>query len=405
MKHTILRYPVLFCLMLVLNKSYAQTNHFFAVTGKEMGMRGWSFMKAIDLSGKMPVQALSPSSANDMTYLDALSGISPASFANVRPAKDSIAAIAYDSKYNRLYFTFMHGTDLRYFDLNNAAVKPFVVTHQQLKQFQAKPGEEDVITRMTFASDGYGYALTNNGNHLIRFSTGQKITIQDLGSLVDGKNNAGNSVHSPCTSWGGDMIADAFGNLYLVTQRANVYKINPKTLVTDYVGVIKNIPADFTVNGTAADEDNTIVISCALKAANYYRFNLTTLEATIIPGKEEQMYNASDLAGSYLLYQNLATKKIDATEVKGNANISVYPNPVTGRSFSVSFSNVAKGNYSVELLDAAGRRLFNKVVNVVSAQTERIYLPANVNSGAFIIRVINMQQKNKIYTDKIVVGQ
>ncbi|MEI9956836.1 MAG: hypothetical protein WDM90_11155 [Ferruginibacter sp.] len=34
--------------------------------------------------------------------------------------------------------------------------------------------EANHITRMDIAADGNGYAITNDGNHLIRFTTGKK---------------------------------------------------------------------------------------------------------------------------------------------------------------------------------------------------------------------------------------
>jgi hypothetical protein len=61
---------------------------------------------------------------------------------------------------------------------------------------------------MVIASDGNGYALTNDGNHLIRFTTGKDPVITDLGALTDDASNANNSVHSR-KGFGGDMIADA----------------------------------------------------------------------------------------------------------------------------------------------------------------------------------------------------
>ena len=77
---------------------------------------------------------------------------------------------------------------------------------------------------MVIASDGNGYALTNDANHLIRFTTGKNPVITDLGALSDDASNANFSVHSR-KGYGGDMIADASGNLYLLTANRNVFKI------------------------------------------------------------------------------------------------------------------------------------------------------------------------------------
>jgi len=387
-----------------MNKSQAQSNHMFAVTAKDKGGTHWSYVKEIDVNNSILSRNIYSSEGTLPAY-DAFTGQEFFQRSDEIALHDSIAAMAYDRRYNRLYFTPMHGTDLRYIDLNASPAKLYVVRNQQLKQFTSKPGQEDIITRMTFASDGNGYALTNDGNHLVRFTTGEKIIIQDLGSLKDGKDNGDNSVHNFPQNWGGDMVADVFGKLFLITQIGNVYRIDPKTGVADFLGTIKNIPADFTINGAAVDANNNVIISSAVKTDQYYHFNLSTLEATPVNKGEANVYNASDLSSANLLNEASATKKDLIPEVKVNKQISVYPNPVTFGNFSILFSNIPNGNYLIELLNASGSRILTKNLNAVSGQREKIYLPANITSGEFFLRVISLKEKNKIYTDKIIVAK
>jgi outer membrane protein assembly factor BamB len=403
MKH-VHYYAFIFCLVLAINKSEAQSTRIFAVTAKDKGCTRWSCIREIDVNNSTSKRSIY-SSEGALHACDALTRQEFEQRNDEIALRDSTAAIAYDKKCNRLYFTPMHCTDLRYIDLSTSSPKLYVVRHQQLKQFVSKPGQEDVITRMTFASDGNGYALTNNGNHLIRFATGDKIIIQDLGSLKDGKNNRNNSIHSYPQNWGGDMVADAFGKLYLITQTGNVYQIDPLILVSDFLGTIKNIPADFTINGAAVDADNNIVISSAVKTNEYYRFDLSSFEAIPVSKSETNVYNASDLSSANLLNESNATKKDLMPEGKVNMQISAYPNPVINGSFSISFNKIPNSNYLIELIDVRGSRIFNKTLNAASGQREKIYLPANINSGTFILRVINMKEKNKIYTDKILVAK
>src|SRR5882757_8181726 len=86
--------------------------------------------------------------------------------------------------------------------------------------------EANHITRMDIAADGNGYAVTNDANHLIRFTTGKKTVITDLGNIIDAESNKGVSVHNKCTSWGGDMIADAYGKLYIISASHNVFSLD-----------------------------------------------------------------------------------------------------------------------------------------------------------------------------------
>lgn len=394
----------------------AQKSRTFAVTGDIKGSALWGFVRELNTSNSSLLQNIYPAPQKTFALYDALTkqpvketvsnNFMVNAFGAEQSIPDLIAALAYDGVYNRLYFTYMHGNDLRYIDLNNANPRIYVVKNQPLKNFVSSiTTEEDNITRMTFASDGYGYAITNNGNHVMRFSSGQKIAIKDIGSLSDGANNGNNSVHSACASFGGDIVGDAFGNLYLVTQRANVFKINLSTLVADFAGTIKNLPADYTVNGVSVDENNNLIIACATKADDYYSVNIASLAATKIPKNETQVFNASDLASSNLLYQDKVNDKAKAVEIKGNSIISIYPNPVTTRSFDIQFGTIAKGNYVITLSDAAGNPVLTRTLNLISGQTEKINLPVSITQGMYLISIVSKEANTILYNDKIIIGR
>src|SRR5439155_13539927 len=142
-------------------------------------------------------------------------------------------------------------------------------------------------TRMAFASDGVGYAITNDGKSLIRFTTDQKPSVTNLGPLLDGKKNATMSIHAQCSSWGGDMVGDSYGNMYIVTYRNHMYKLNPKTRIADYLGQLKGLPEEFTSNGMVVNGNGDLIISSATQSDNYYKVNISTLEATAIAKNEE----------------------------------------------------------------------------------------------------------------------
>ena len=46
-------------------------------------------------------------------------------------------------------------------------------------------------------------------------------------------------------AYGGDMIADAFGNLYVISAAGNVFKLNPNSMDASFVGKIKNLPEKY----------------------------------------------------------------------------------------------------------------------------------------------------------------
>lgn len=313
------------------------------------------------------------------------------------PTESMVAASAYDEKNNRLFYTPMHSNELRFFDLNAGNNVVYYVRNTALKSFQSKPGEADIITRMCFNADGYGYALTNDCSHLIRFSSGSNITIADLGTVNDGKGTSSISVRNQCTSWGGDMVADANNNLYMISMKGNVFKINTKTLTADFIGKISNIPADFSINGAAVNNEGKVTVSCATKADIYYSVDMNTLEAEAITSSQNTVYNASDLASSNLLFA-----KSVANALNDNGQLGVYPNPVTNRTFNVTFDAMSKGNYTVALVNASGSNVMSKMVNVSGKSINTVILPGNVVSGMYIVNVFDASGK-QTYTTKLLV--
>jgi hypothetical protein len=414
---------------------FAQTNNrAFAITGETKGNIAWMVIREIDLTTGAELRKIY-SPTDKPVLLDALSGAklqrfdvnaaisnevttinrngiasTMVTYANgsrsevvTAPTETFVAASAYDIRSNRLFFTPMRSNELRYFDLNRGTNTVYYVRNVALKTFPATNGEADVITRMCFGSDGYGYALTNDFNHLIRFSSNDKISITDLGSVQDGKNNKDISIRNMCTSWGGDMIADALGGLYVISMRGNVFKLNPQTLVADHIGQIKNIPEDYTINGAAVDAAGNIVVGCATKSDHYYNVNFSTLEATPLPKQQEQVFNVSDFASCHYVNENAAKpKQTVTTTVKGNSVVSLYPNPVINKTINIVFDAFAGGNHNVQLVDVAGHTILNKLVNVNGKTTAQIILPRSVNSGTYIIKVNDGAGKEQ-YSGKIVV--
>ena len=394
--------PALLLSTLLVTQAKAQSNKAFAITSESKGSYNWSIVREIDLSTGEVIRTLYNPAENKAIAYETAAG-SKLSNNNMQSAAtySGVAAAAFDAKHNRLYFSQMWTNELRYFDLNSNETK-VVINDDNNYSTGVRNDESNIITRMTFAADGNGYALTNDGNQLIRFTTDNKPVITNLGPLLDSKNNNGIGVHNQCTSWGGDMIADVYGNLYLITYRNHIFKINIQTRVAEHVGTIKNLPATFTSNGAAVDANGDVFLSSAVNAENYYRVNLSTLEATLVDKKEATIYNASDLANANLAYKNTKTAPILAAEIIGNNAVSIYPNPAINKTFTVQFQKVPAGVYVVEMSDANGRKILAKTVTVNGMQNEKVNLPKSSAVGLYMIKVTNNSGK-AVYNDKVVV--
>ena len=337
-----------------------------------------------------------------------------------KPFATNSAAMAYDKKHERLYYTPMSINQLRYIDLKSGKIYYF-----EDEAFGTVKQGGDVanqITRMVVASDGEGYALTNDGNHLIRFTTGKKPTITDLGALTDDAANTKYSVHSG-GGYGGDMVADASGNLYLVTANRNVFKINIESKVATHKGTIKGLPQGFSTNGAMVEEGSSVIIASSESTVGYYRFDLNTLQAEKVSASGE-VFNASDLANANLAFakkkkekKEEETKPESQPEVTESAvakkdlpqetmlrnGIAVYPNPVTNGVVRLSFSEQPAGKYQVQLLDLSGRLITSKDVNINGvSQVEEFRFPELSVKGNYLVRVTSEVNKVNV-TNKIVV--
>jgi hypothetical protein len=393
--------PTILLSTLLIGTANAQSNKAFAVTSESKGSYNWSVIREIDLATGDVIRTLFNPSDNKAVVLETVAGAKIANNGNTpSPTYSGVAAAAYDSKHNRLYFSQMWMNELKYFDLNSNETK-VVVNNDVRYSTGVRNDESNVITRMTFAADGNGYALTNDGNQLIRFTTANQPVITNLGALIDKSGNAVN-VHTQCTSWGGDMIADVYGNLYLVTFRSHVFKINIQTRVAEYIGAIKNLPANFTTNGAVVDANGEVFVSSAVNAENYYKVNLSTLDASLVDKKGATIYNASDLANGNLAYKDTKTVPVLTAEIAGNDAVSIYPNPAINRTFTVQFQKVPAGTYVVELTDANGRRVISRNITVTGLQNEKMNLPKDAAAGLYMVKVSNNSGK-AIYSDKVVV--
>ena len=378
------------------NAQLNKINRAFAVTGETPGNVNWSIFREIDLSTGAEVRTLYAPVASQLQSAD-LSSTLP--YIN----ENMVAAISYDGTNKRLYYTTMKGNDLRYLDLTTATAKLVSIPLQSMKTFVAQPGEASVITRMAFSANGFGYALTNDGEHLIRFTTGEKVTIADMGAIKDGAKNNEHSVHASCQSWGGDMIGDASGSLYLFTMRGNVYKINPSTKVADFIGAIKNLPADYSVNAATVDAYNNIIIGSAVNTSGYYKVNINTLDAIKVMEGTTTSYNVSDFATANILNaKNSSSVSVKAKEVKGNNLVSIYPNPITDRNFTIQFTNYVNDNYSIQVRDMTGKAIMQKAVSIAYDQSENMTLPATITNGVYNLIITNSNGVN-VYTGKIIV--
>lgn len=327
-----------------------------------------------------------------------------------QPMYSGVAALAYDQQHDRLYYSTMFTQQLRYINLDEKDAGQYYQAADLRTQGRTVPlnvinqdQQAPVITRMTIGADGYGYAISNDGQTFIRFSLNKKTAVETLGSLVDDEKNGSISVHNPCSCWGGDIVAAENGDLYLFTMRQNVFKINTNTRIATFLGRVKGLDDNFTINGAAVDASGSVVLSCASFAGSrgiIKETDMATLAASV--DKNETYYNASDMASSNLLFAKNTFSKIQPYISGTNELVTLYPNPAIDGFTMLKFEEQIFGRLTVDLLSASGSIVMRKPVQVNSeSQLVRINT-SNLAKGLYVIRIIDAS-KHEIYNSKLVV--
>lgn len=379
----------------------------FAVTGDQVGSIQWTKIRNVQAGTNQELlDAAKPSyfisaKTNRKTTPAIKNGVLDESVAS-----SGIAALAYDEKNNRLYFSplFRDG-GIRYIDLDDKSSQKAVTIFDDVYNLvdRAKDGEGRNITRMVIGGNNTGYAISNDGNSFIRFTTSGNVKMENLGALVDDEKNGQISVHAFCNSWGGDMVAAENGDLYLFTMRQLVFKINPETRVASFVGALKGPDAQFSVNGAAVDEEGRVVLCSSVQPGT--RWIIDDMNSLIARAeKNDSWYNASDLASSNLLFANRgqSTTQKAAANIVFKDGVGIYPNPVTNGRFTVVFQSLPAGRYSLDMVNGLGVSLNGQTVEVKDKGQTIQMQTGNLSKGLYIFRITNASRK-EAFTEKILV--
>ncbi len=417
MRKNLLSSALLFGTLIFSSITYSQNDRFaFAITDlQSSAVGGWNALRKLDLkSGEFTPVLLNGSDASitayDVTTRKSWKEIPDVKYGNFMqaPFSTGVAAMAYDKKNNRLYFTPMFIDQLRYVDLKT--MKVFYVTDQAFTRLGSMHNDEGkVITRMVINPDGTGYAVSNDANTFIRFTTNKKLQITQLGSLVDDPSNGGVSVHNRCSSWGGDMIADDEGNLYILSARNSVYKEDVETKAAKLLGYIKGLPQDFTTNGAVVTTEGKVLVSSAVNGNAYFVVDPKDWSATQYEAKAG-VFRSSDLANSNYLQtkpknttqSEIVTRKAPENIIAAN-KIQIYPNPVSNNQFTLQFGKITAGNYNIEMTNVTGQIVMQRGVNVQSEdQVEVISIKSSLARGVYLIKVSGRNNES-ILSQKLVV--
>jgi hypothetical protein len=323
-------------------------------------------------------------------------------------SSDLVAATAFDKKHGKLFFCTLYTGELKWVNLNDNVLQltETILQNQHFSTTNNIYDQSDNVTRMCIGANGNGYAISNDANHLYTFTTNNTV-ITDLGNLTDDAANGSVSVHNQCTSWGGDIIADAFGKIYLITANHYVFSIDATTKIATLLGSITGLPGDFSTNGAAVDVAGDVLVASAIGKEGFYKVDFANLSATKIQNADSS-YQVSDLASSNLLYQNAANTStsytLEPTALTQVVDSKIYPNPITGMSFSILLNEQKAGKYTILLSDLQGTTIQSSSVTLpAGSQTATVNLTTKPAQGMYIVKVTDETGATTLL-DKVVVN-
>ena len=403
MKTTLLSAAMLAALSLQAQKSES----FFAFSAMDQTNQ-WLNIQSLQLNEQEPLKTIYDYRQSGNVLLNGYTR-RPFSTAvnNNAPTETMVAATAYENYSRRLFFIPMKKAELRWVEWDTKGTPSyFAISSPVLGQLDMEKPENQ-ITRMTISTDGFGYALTNDGKHLIRFTTGSKPVITDLGNLIDASANGQQTVHSQCSSWGGDLVAAADGSLYLITLRNHIYHISTNSRIATYKGQISGLPQNFSSNAAAATANGDLLVGCSYGNQNCYIVDVQDFKARPAFTRQPGNMNFSDLASGYFLFSRFSpSAPIQTNQELFTAEfyqVAVYPNPVTQKVFRLNFKQANTGMHTVQLTDLSGQLILQSNVQISGrGQAFTFNLPSESAGGMYLVRVTDHTEK-VVHVTKVVV--
>ena len=133
-------------------------------------------------------------------------------------------------------------------------------------------------------------------------------------------------------------------------------------------------------------------------ANNIDNSSYTAMDNSPITGSNYYRILSTDNSGKQQ-YSNVAVVKIGGKQ----SSISVYPNPIAGNVMNLQLENIAKGNYTIQLVNTQGSVVMQtKLQHAGGSGTQNIDLPSTLSSGNYVLKAVD--EKGVVFTEKVVLS-
>jgi hypothetical protein len=140
----------------------------------------------------------------------------------------------------------------------------------------------------------------------------------------------------------------------------------------------------YEITRSSNGQSFTAIGQITARANNGGKYDYSWLDATPLSGVNFYRIKSVDIDGKiiYSPIVKINTRKSSVT------NVNVYPNPIKNLQFAVQFTNFAKGNYSVQIINSIGQEVHQLQVNLSGDNvTQTVSLPASIKPGIYNLLV------------------
>jgi hypothetical protein len=144
-----------------------------------------------------------------------------------------------------------------------------------------------------------------------------------------------------------------------------------------------------------ADHDNTYLVSVKMTAGDI----ITILRFKVKVTDTEE--GAARTAGRSNNAPEMQQAAIAQTETEPAPGIKAYPNPVTGKRFTLRMDSVATGRYMLEIYAVSGQLAYRQQLDHTGKSAiYPIQLPASLSSGIYVLK---LKGAKPVFTEKIII--
>ncbi|MFT3845002.1 MAG: lamin tail domain-containing protein [Lacibacter sp.] len=236
--------------------------------------------------------------------------------------------------------------------------------------------------------DAVGYGTITGGTFTETAAAAAPPADGGIKRITDGGDTNNNLNDFATVANGSILLRNSTVNAPLPVRLANVKAVHQNTYVlVQWSNLTEEDVAYYEVERSANGRTFEVIGKINASSNNGGAVEYMYKDAAPLNG-QVNFYRIKSVENSGLRVFSSVVKLVILANAK--AAVNVYPNPVTNKTAVLQFSNLAKGNYSVEVYNTTGVKVFaTKIAHGGGSASETLALPATLQKGMYRFVIAN----------------